>query len=385
MEQQTQAAESTASAPAPKKGPGKLVAVISTLIFLVLAASIFVYLNMVVDFKGTKQNKGMWNAFYDLPADYIDVAYIGSSATSRYYNCPLGYEQQGIAVFDFGAASTPIMFYDEIVREIQTTQSPELYIFELRNLRKGEEALTEGAARFTIDGLKKDSPNRRSMIDDFMEYELAMDMPGAANDSIYNYYIPILRYHDRFIERDLTEDDFLLKEPYNTSQGFVAGKPTVTQAPQQPSVYTSRVGSLDPGSEEDLVELIDFADTLDAQVLFVLSPYSILSEDEYAALNRMEQIINQRGYTLFNFNTPQMYSTLDITWETDFYNKNHVNYLGCEKYTTYFAEYLKGTYGLEDHRGDAAYDSYYAEGLKYYEKIVKDGIKYVSDKDVADE
>ena len=381
MEQET---NSTEAAEQPRK-TGALRAVICTLLFLVLAASLFVYLNMVVDFKGTKQNKGMWNAFYDLPADYIDVAYVGTSATSRYYNCPLGYEQEGIAVFDFGAANTPVMFYDDIVREIQTTQYPQLFIFELRNLRKGETALTEGNARLTIDSLKKLSPNREAMIDDFLEYEEANSSPGSFTDEKINYYLPILRYHDRVIERDLEAEDLKLEEPYNTAQGFVAGKSTVTQAPQTESAYTTEVGELDPGSEEDLLELLDFCDSLDAQVLFVLSPYSVQSVEDYAPLNRIQQIVEQRGYEFFNFNTPQMYEKLGINWAEDFYNKNHTNFLGSEKYTSFFAPWLKETYTLPDHRGEASYDDYYGEGLAYYKKAVKDGIKYVSATDVNDE
>ncbi|MGN0078460.1 MAG: hypothetical protein ACI36V_06720 [Coriobacteriales bacterium] len=381
MEQET---HSTAAAEQPKK-TGALRAVICTLLFLVLTASLFVYLNKVVDYKGTNQTKGTWNAFYELPADYIDVAYIGSSATSRYYNCPLSYEEEGIAAFDFGAPNTPIMFYDDIVREIQTTQSPNLYIFELRNLRKGEAALTEGNARFCIDSLKKLSPNRKAMIEDFLAYEEALAEPGSFNDSMINYYLPILRYHDRVLERDLEAEDFKLEEPYNTMQGFCAARVTVTQSPQKASVCTSEVGELDPGSEADLVSLLDFCDTLDAQVLFVLSPYSVLDPEESAALNRMGQIIEERGYGFLNFNTQEMYSTVGVDFSTDFYNKNHMNYLGSEKYTRYLAAQIKERFGLEDHRGDAAYDDYYAKGLKDYTKVVKDGIKYVVTEDVNDE
>ena len=54
-----------------KRGPFAIV--LSVIIFLMLAAAVFVYANMAIGFYGTKQSKGAFNAFDDLEKDSVDV------------------------------------------------------------------------------------------------------------------------------------------------------------------------------------------------------------------------------------------------------------------------------------------------------------------------
>lgn len=166
-------------------------------------------------------------------------------------------------------------------------------------------------------------------------------------------------------------------------QGFYTSRASVTQAPQETPKYSSEIGEIDETSAKLLDSLLGYCDKIDEQVLFVLSPFSLQTYEDSENVNAIEKYVEDRGYECLNFNTAEMAEMLGIDWETDLYNRNHLNYLGSEKYTAFFARYLKENYGLEDHRGDPLYDDIYENGFKKYEKFVAKGIKYRSDSDVA--
>lgn len=91
-------------------------------------------------------------------------------------------------------------------------------------------------------------------------------------------------------------------------------------------------------------------------------------------------MVEERGYPVINFNTEEMYQELDIDWDKDFYNSKHLNYIGAEKYTAWLTKYLKEHYDLEDHRGDAKYDSW-EQAYENYKDYVSEGITVIGHKD----
>ena len=170
---------------------------------------------------------------------------------------------------------------------------------------------------------------------------------------------------------------WILQTGENETKGYVTSKSTLTQRPQQEAVYTDERGPLADEAAETLEEVLDYCDSLEQDVLFVLSPFS-LKEEQAKQFNTVIDTVESRGYTVLNFNTEEMIETLDIDWDTDFYNSKHVNYLGAQKYTAYLTAYLAAHYDLEDHRGDSAYQSW-EDALDYYRDYVADGIQFVKE------
>lgn len=66
-----------------KKGSRKKV-IIRALIFAVVAALLFIYLNQVFNIADSDSNKEIFNAFYEEEENTIDVVYFGTSASNRY-------------------------------------------------------------------------------------------------------------------------------------------------------------------------------------------------------------------------------------------------------------------------------------------------------------
>ena len=49
-------------------------------------------------------------------------------------------------------------------------------------------------------------------------------------------------------------------------------------------------------------------------------------------------------YSYLNLDDEQARRSIDLDYDTDFYNSLHVNFVGAEKITSYLAAYMKGHY-----------------------------------------
>lgn len=370
---------------AAKRNP--LLTVLKVAIFLVLALVIFIYCNLAIGFGGSKQDKGTYKAFYDLQDDTVDAVIIGASSVSRYYIAPKAYVDYGISSFVIGPASTPVIFADNIMKLTAEKQDPKVYVVELRNILKGYGAVNEAAIRRTTDSLPLTEKERYEMIDEGLKTLRKHAKKGSYDDSRIDYLFPIVKYGSRMVEPDskdrVTADELMLNGPYNTTQGFHFSSPTVTQASQNVPTFYSETGELDDDTKEILDGVLEYCDTIDTPVLFTFSPLCATEEDQLT-MNAVTEYVESRGYDCLNFNSEKMSDAVGLDYSTDFYNNHHVNYLGAEKYTKYLSEYLIDHYDLPDHRGDSTYAAW-EEGYEDYEDYVSDGIKHVSDSNVADE
>lgn len=204
-------------------------------------------------------------------------------------------------------------------------------------------------------------------------------MLGDISDKKIDYMIPFIKYHGRLAQNDMAPGDFALTSTKNETKGYVLSESTTKQVNQFYSRLSDERGEMSEEAEVTLEEVLDFCDDCDKEVLFVLSPYSVKT-NQMPVFNTAMDMIEDRGYTVINFNTPQMYEELEIDWDKDFYNSKHVNYLGAEKYTRWLTNYLEENYDLADHRDEKGYESW-DEAYEVYRDYVKDGIKTIGHKD----
>ena len=309
------------------------------------------------------------------------MAYFGTSASNRYFINPKAFHDEGISSFTLATMGMPLFYVPNLIDEVNKTQDPELYIIELRWVDKERDQITDAHIRRVTDNMKM-SENRIDAIDKSFDY---MDgSTGMLGDITYNkieYVMPIIKYHGRLAQENMTPGDFKLTSSKNQTKGYVLSPSTTKQVNQFMSRLSEERQPLSDMAEAALNEVLDYCDSLpeDKEVLFVLSPYSV-KKPQMPKFNTAMDMVKERGYTVINFNTPEMYEELDIDWDHDFYNSKHVNYIGAEKYTGWLSEYIKENYDLEDHRGDSRYESWEI-AYEAYCDYVKDGIKTIGHKD----
>lgn len=355
--------------------------ILGILVFLVCAGVIFCYLNKVFSMGDSDTNRQTFKAFYSEKKDTIDVVYFGTSASNRYFINPKAFHDEGISSFTLATMGMPLFFVPNMITEVEKTQDPDLYIIELRWVLKSRELVTDAHIRRVTDNMRM-SANKVDAINkalDFMDGETGL--LGDISDNKIEYYVPIIKYHGRLSQENMTPGDFKITSSKNETKGYVMSHSTTKQVNQFPSRLSDERSPMSEEAEQALKEVLDFCDELpdDKEVLFVLSPYSV-KKPQMPVFNTAIDMVEDRGYTVLNFNTEEMYEELDIDWDHDFYNSKHVNFLGAEKYTDWLTEYLKGNYDLEDHRGDPEYDSW-EESYETYKEYVKDGIQTIGHKD----
>lgn len=355
--------------------------ILGILVFLICAGVLFCYLNKVFSMGDSDANRQTFKAFYSLDENTVDVAYFGTSASNRYFINPKAFHDEGISSFTMATMGMPLFFVPNLIEEVEKTQDPQLFIIELRWVDKEREQISDAHIRRVTDNMRM-SENKVDAIEKAFEF---MDgCSGSLGDITFNeveYLVPIIKYHGRLAQNNMTPDDFKIPSSKNETKGYVMSYNTTKQVNQFPSRLSDKKVPLSEEAEGALKEVLDYCDNLpkDKQVLFVLSPYSV-KRAQMPKFNTAIDMVEKRGYTVLNFNTEEMYAELDVDWDHDFYNSKHFNYLGAEKYTAWLSKYLKENYKLKDHRGDSRYDSY-EEAYRTYKAYVKDGILTVGHKD----
>lgn len=337
--------------------------VLRAVVFLLLCFGVFVYLNNVFTISDSSDSGKMMNSFHSEKKDSLDGCYLGSSAVYRFWNPVRAYNKEGISVFTFASSDQPMVLCPYVIEEIEKTQDPKVYIIELRDLIKSADQIEDAAVRRFTDNLSMFSLTRLKAINASIEFARKGD--NNVDKGRMDHYLPIVKYHTRWDSDDLNTDDLLVKNSESPTKGFVVGEQSMTCVPRQQPDYTEETVSLEPEMEELLGDLMKFCDGLDAQVLYVLSPYYEDDPKDLRRLNEIERLVEESGHKILNFNSKEMTEKIGLNWKKDLYDKKHVNIIGSEKYTDYLAQYLKEAYNLPDHRGDADYKSW-EESYEYY-------------------
>lgn len=345
-------------------------------IFLVAAAVLFVYLNMVFGIGRTDASKEIFKDFYSEEEDSIDVVYMGTSATNRYYNGAFAYHEYGVAAYNVAVMGMPMFFTPILIDEVEKTQTPQLYIIELRNVLKSKNEVTDAHIRRVTDSMAFTS-NKIDAVELAMDYTEGADGElSNVDEGILDYYIPIVKYHSKLTAGELKVSEVFLLNGQSAVRGYVLSGMTRTQVPQRKSVYSDDRKPLAPEMEAALNETLDACDAIrrdGREVMFVFSPYSVRA-GEMEVFNTAMDMVQARGYSVLNCNDKAIVKEMGLDRKTDFYNSRHVNYLGAEKYTSYLTEYIMKNYDLPDHRGETGYESW-EKDYERYSEYIEEGIK----------
>lgn len=336
-----------------------LKAVVFVLIFLFLLRSVTYMLRT----NGTV--KEIFVGFYAEPKDTIDVVMIGSSPVYPYYIAPKIWGEHGITCYPLSSNQQRPRAAVYLVEEALKTQSPGLFIFELRQYAYDESMMTENMAytRGVTDNLKY-SLNRFNLINDMV----------SNPSERYTYYFDIFKYHSNW-KTIILPDQYtaFLYEREHPLKGYELNTDVVAGEGKDYSSLSETM-QIPAEQEEMLYRLLDYLQENDLDALFLVSPMK-MDGDMQKKFNYMEEIIAKYGYRYLNLN--DYYEELDLDFATDFYDGGgHTNILGAEKCTEFLGRYLTEYYDFEDKRGDEKYDSWQTS-YEYWQECRSGGMETV--------
>ncbi|MCE5187794.1 MAG: hypothetical protein LLF75_01210 [Eubacteriales bacterium] len=291
-----------------------------------------------------------FKSFYAEEKNSLDVIYIGGSVCIVGWVPYKAWSDQGIPSYAFGESSLYSCNVLPLVKEALKYQSPELLIFDLRPFEyTGAERKIEKSRFLALaSSMPVTSLNRLKILQN--GYKYSVDITKA--DTKLSFYIDLIRYHDQWKKLNHLSFKYAIPGLYSTkNKGFLfVSLYEALELNDNSSIIEEK--PCPALAEENLNELISYLKEIGQDALFVVAPYQELTEQR-KQYNYLERIITDNGFRYLNAN--DYYSEMGIDGKLDFYNNDHTNIFGAEKYTEFLAQYISDFYNLNDRRGDEKY------------------------------
>ena len=304
--------------------------------------------------------KDRFSGFYAERDDTLDIVMIGSSPVPSYYAAPKLWGDMGIAMYPLASNVQRPAAMKYLVREAEKSQSPGLYIFEMRMYTMADEGLRDNMAytRGVTDNMRYSALRGEA---------IRALVPEEDAEGRLSFYLDIMKYHTNWKMLLLpSEWANAAYHKKNLLKGFEF-KDEVGPQPMPECGGAEGVAAIPAEQERCLRDLLSYLQEEGKQALFIVSPYGE-SAEEQRMYNYMEEIVTGTGYSFLNLNN--CYEELGIVFEEDFADYgSHTNAVGAEKCTDYLEGYLREHYVFEDKRGQAAYASWDEAWRLWQEKM----------------
>lgn len=331
---------------------------------LFIGAFICIYIMLSYIMRPVNMYRNTIQGLYSERENSLDVVCIGGSSTSTFWEPYEAWKNWGITSYDLSTDSMTPALTRYLITETLKTQKPQLFVIDLRavDVREDDKSYyTEASIRIVTDSMRY-STNRNKAI----RYAMKMEAPEKVND--ISLYLDLIKYHSNW--QTLTKDNFIyaftkVKSYY---KGFNIYKMQYhMQLDKKDYSKVDRREPLSTETEQILIDLLDYCRENNLNVLFVVNPFWQKSEITKARYNYVGDLISQYGYTLLNTN--DYYEEMGIDFSHDFYNHDHVNVYGADKYTEFLGNYIKDNYSIADKRNDSLYHYWDEECVAWDEAI----------------
>lgn len=281
----------------------------------------------------------------------IDVICVGGSSTAVYWKPLLAWKEYGMTSYNYATDSfrEPLML--GAIREIFAEQNPRLLVLDVRSFTSGIGDLndSENGIRNMTDSMDFNF-NRLNTVKDVMDF-YGVD---SSSDLALSYYFDVIKYHtntEAFGSSDAWSH--INNDCEADYKGFYFETRAYNEILSEPEgIQTEERSAIESNSEEYLVELLEYLNTKDVDVLFVMGP-KIVDLETQKLSNYLGDIITSYGYNFINGNC--YYEEMGLDFSKDFYNGGHLNAYGADKYTSFIADFIKDYYNIEDHSRDKLY------------------------------
>lgn len=302
--------------------------------------------------------------FYAEKEDSLDVIFVGGSASYFSWEPLTAWKKYGFTSYNFGLDAIQPQVIKYILEETEKTQSPDLYVVDLRPFQYGDQF----SEQENTQNMNRVAPFRN--LSDNMKYsknryELIENGAPVAEEK-WTYHFDIAKYHSNlyaFLELQNWQHIFNKKHYY--TKGFDWYDRAQTISFNDTSMITEELAL---GKEIDVYfkDLLEYCGERELPVLFVVHPYCNSPQDQMKC-NYMKQYIERYGFEYFNANDYFYDIDLDVT--TDFYDIDHMNLLGADKYTNFFSKYLHENYDFKDKRDEEAYAQWNEDYERWWQEM----------------
>ena len=285
--------------------------------------------------------------FYKLNEQTVDVLVLGSSHAFENINTGFLFDSYGIAAYVLSGSVQPYWNTYYYLVEALKTQRSKLIVLDAY-------ASTFDSEYSDYSRIIKNNFGIKSL--DTLYNSLKVSSPP---ETIDNYWFNYLLWHSRYTE--LSDADF--KEFYQIPMyqyfrgfgiNFVTQKMEISTAAITPPI---KAMPLSLKSEEYYRKIIELSISERIPLLIVVSPFMV-TEKEQMQFVESELIASEYGIDFINFNNLESYKLMDLNFDTDFADSQHLNYIGNVKYSNVIAKIITEKYDIPDRRDDILYEEW---------------------------
>ena len=338
--------------------------IVKTVAFLLILALLFLFFTYLFRDTSVFKREIILN-YYTEPEDTLDVVVIGSSNVIRYWDPLLAWKEYGITSYNFATTAMKDGTYLAALKEALQTQSPELVIVETRLFGRNDSVKPETiGARHLLDCLDYD-------LDRLQGVKYYCDTLNIPWYEAIDLYIDLMYYHTNYdallTRKNWSMADNRIERNDGLSKGYAPlGKVCAFEDPS--ANLTEEAAQLDPAAEKFLVDILEYCQQENIQLLLVASPI-VTNSSEARRSNGVGLIAEQYGVPFLDTN--RHYDELGIDFSTDFGDSHHMNIWGATKFTNFIANYLKEHYDLPDRRNDPDYAALWETAYETYQPIAE--------------
>ncbi len=348
---------------------------------LILAVLLTVGLLQEYVFCHADHNRQRIKGFYEEDKNSLDIVYLGASEVYSDIAPGHAYEKNGVTSYLFATQANSILNYKSQLKNILSKQDPKLIVIELNGAVYGdEEEVTK-------------EPNLRNYADnvplDLTKAEWIMENGGK---NTAEYLFPFIKYHgvwsdtkhkrEQVYKKTIIQDQQrgfnYLKGVLNETNIFRNTQRSMNESLPKSAGVTEPLTQIE---EKGLRELLQFCkdEKLD-NVVFARFPHIVVRRtfSRFARSNTVGEIVKEYGFDYLNFERDIAMTKLDEN--KDFYNLDHLNVYGQQKFTDFLTDYLIKHYGvtpreLSDGQKEEweTCSDYYKAYSAYSKKLIKAG------------
>ena len=308
-------------------------------------------------------------SFYKLPANTVDILFVGSSHAYRSISPMKIWGETGYTAYDLASPSQSIPAAYFLIKEGIRTQHPKIIFLETYGSRFMSDYPLRERLHASLDAIPMNM-TKFEIMTDFLPRTMTFE------ESL-EYLFPIRLYHSKWEE--LTDLDF---RPVNQFlRGYAYGQ--FCEPRERPDIPEGEI-ELYEGTLLYFDKIVDLCKKSNVELCLYRSPEAVgdKTEENMMASNALIRYAQSKGIGCIDFN--YLRDDISLDYQTDFLNAGHVNYQGMCKITSYFSDLLSKEYSLEDHREDGRY-AFWQKDYETYRTYLTEKEQNPDDPDEDDE
>ncbi len=277
----------------------------------------------------------IWNSFYGLEKNSVDVVFLGSSMIGCALDPYQLSEETGLTCVNMGVSGSTYSVREAFLNEILKTQDIKLLIVETWRYTQWPE-MDINNAMYSIGGMRF-SKNKLDLI---LNIPLLSDKYDR-----FELLFPFFAFHGRWNE--LSSDDAIPLDVFKADYTWWndGGHLWIDSQPEI-EVNPGTVQELAEVQKKYLDDIINAARENDIEILFFNPQNPDIHHDDYERLNAINDYLTECGVPFIEGNDEAELVAWTDT-RVDFCDTHHTSLSGTYKVTGYVADYINNHYNIE--------------------------------------